>query len=365
MDERGILEAVMRATRELASQRVRIRVEVAARLGLSPSDIETIEVLLEGGAKTAGQLAEASGLSTGAVTRMIDRLEQAGFVRRVADASDRRRVIVELVPERLRAIGPMFDAVARATREELASVSESDLRVVSDVLRRVATAAAQSATDAASAYDAATDGTSGDQQLADLFAPLGGATNGRLLFRAGTPELTLGAGDDDSMLYRAHFAGPPPQVRARDGVVTVHYRRGLFDWRSRRADVRLNRTIPWRVDLQGGVHSLTADFRGVTLRGLDVLGGAGRSEIRLDRPSGLVPVRIIGGASDVAVRRPRGVPVTVRVAGGLSRLDLDGSRHGPMGGSVRLASPNADAAADRFAIEIVGGASRVSVSEAD
>ena len=53
------------------------------------------------GATTAGRLSEITGLTSGAVTRVIDRLEQAGYVRRVPDPADRRRVIVEVVPEKV------------------------------------------------------------------------------------------------------------------------------------------------------------------------------------------------------------------------------------------------------------------------
>ena len=77
---------------------------VAIRFGLSESDVEALEVLIDTGAATAGRLSELMGLTTGAVTRVIDRLEQAGYVRRVPDPADRRRVIVELVPEKLAAV---------------------------------------------------------------------------------------------------------------------------------------------------------------------------------------------------------------------------------------------------------------------
>ena len=71
---------------------------VAIRFGLSESDIQTIEALVEMGASTAGRLSELTGLTSGAVTRVVDRLERAGYVRRVPDPADRRRVFVEVVP---------------------------------------------------------------------------------------------------------------------------------------------------------------------------------------------------------------------------------------------------------------------------
>ena len=81
---------------------------VAGRLGMPSTDVECLEVLITSGPTTAGGLAEVTGLSTGAVTRMIDRLEQAGFVRRVADPADRRRVIVEAVKDRTAVVSSLF-----------------------------------------------------------------------------------------------------------------------------------------------------------------------------------------------------------------------------------------------------------------
>jgi DNA-binding MarR family transcriptional regulator len=71
----------------------------AERLGLSRTDLHCINAIENAGGLTAGQLAVESGLTTGAVTGVIDRLERAGFARRVADPHDRRRVIVEVTPE--------------------------------------------------------------------------------------------------------------------------------------------------------------------------------------------------------------------------------------------------------------------------
>jgi len=72
---------------------------VAERMGLSRTDLRCVDTLERRGTMTAGALAEASGLTTGAVTFLLDRLERAGVIRRVRDTEDRRRVLVELVPD--------------------------------------------------------------------------------------------------------------------------------------------------------------------------------------------------------------------------------------------------------------------------
>lgn len=70
---------------------------VAERLGVSRTDLRCLDLLERRGTMTAGALAEACGLSTGAITFLLDRLERAGMVRRARDPGDRRRVLVELV----------------------------------------------------------------------------------------------------------------------------------------------------------------------------------------------------------------------------------------------------------------------------
>src|SRR6476661_1776117 len=101
---RNNIDDVLRSLRRVNLQGSFFGQTVAIRFGLSESDIETLEALIDMGATTAGRLAELTGLTSGAVTRVIDRLEQAGFVRRVPDPADRRRVIVELIPEKMAAV---------------------------------------------------------------------------------------------------------------------------------------------------------------------------------------------------------------------------------------------------------------------
>jgi DNA-binding MarR family transcriptional regulator len=95
-------------------------------LGINRTDGRCIDVVDREGPVSAGRLAQASGLTTAAVTAVIDRLERAGYARRLADPKDRRRVLGELTPllrERVRVIwGPFSvfdDVLARYTVEEL------------------------------------------------------------------------------------------------------------------------------------------------------------------------------------------------------------------------------------------------------
>jgi DNA-binding MarR family transcriptional regulator len=81
-------------------------------------------------------MAERSGLTTGAVTAVIDRLEAAGYVRREPDPADRRRVIVRPVPHRARQIGRLFEPLAAAMAELCDRYTDGELATILDFMTR-------------------------------------------------------------------------------------------------------------------------------------------------------------------------------------------------------------------------------------
>ncbi|MEU8424319.1 MarR family transcriptional regulator [Micromonospora sp. NPDC048835] len=91
---------LMHAGREMSRLSMVFRNAIAERLGLTVSDLECLDHLADVGSATAGQIAERTNLTTGAVTSMLRRLQQAGYVTAERDPGDRRRVIVTLRPER-------------------------------------------------------------------------------------------------------------------------------------------------------------------------------------------------------------------------------------------------------------------------
>ncbi|WP_433794777.1 MarR family transcriptional regulator [Actinoplanes sp. CA-252034] len=91
---------LMRAGRETTRLSTVFRYAIADRLGLAVSDLECLDFLADVGSATAGQIAERANVTTGAVTSMLRRLQQAGWVTAERDPADRRRVIVTLRPER-------------------------------------------------------------------------------------------------------------------------------------------------------------------------------------------------------------------------------------------------------------------------
>ncbi|MGA4727330.1 MarR family winged helix-turn-helix transcriptional regulator [Micromonospora taraxaci] len=108
---------LMRAGRETSRLSMVFRYAIAERLGLTVSDLECLDYLADAGSATAGQVAERTNLTTGAVTSMLRRLQQAGYVTAERDPADRRRVIVTLRPERIAEVKRPYESFAeRAER---------------------------------------------------------------------------------------------------------------------------------------------------------------------------------------------------------------------------------------------------------
>ena len=94
--KRELFERLVTELRGAVGASARFDQAVADALGLNRTDTRCIDLLDREGRLTAGELADRTGLTTGAMTTVIDRLERAGYARRAADADDRRRVYVEL-----------------------------------------------------------------------------------------------------------------------------------------------------------------------------------------------------------------------------------------------------------------------------
>jgi DNA-binding MarR family transcriptional regulator len=126
----------MRETRLSSSLTVLFSQAVADRLGVHSTDIETMDLLHIYGPITAGQLGEHAGLTSGATTRLIDRLERAGFVKRRHDENDRRRVIIEPSWDHAGAVMALFEPIARRMGQLWASYSPEELETIIDFIHR-------------------------------------------------------------------------------------------------------------------------------------------------------------------------------------------------------------------------------------
>jgi DNA-binding MarR family transcriptional regulator len=103
--------------------------------GVNRTAMRCMDVLDRTGRLTAGEIARQTGLTSGAVTALLDRLERAGYVRRLRDATDRRRILVEMTEKArqgaVEVYGPFAEALA-----EYESYSDADLRLITRYLER-------------------------------------------------------------------------------------------------------------------------------------------------------------------------------------------------------------------------------------
>ncbi|MFC7267200.1 MULTISPECIES: MarR family winged helix-turn-helix transcriptional regulator [Streptomyces] len=110
---------------------------VADHLGLHPTDLQCLNLLsLEDGAVTTGRIAELTGLTTGSATRLVDRLEKAGYVVRERDVVDRRRVLVATVPEKIVEFGRMWDRLGGGWYALFDGLEDDELALIIGHMRR-------------------------------------------------------------------------------------------------------------------------------------------------------------------------------------------------------------------------------------
>jgi DNA-binding MarR family transcriptional regulator len=102
---------------------------------MNRTDWRCLDILGTRGPMTAGQLADAVRLTTGAVTGVLDRLEASGMIRRVRDANDRRRVIVEVTDEVSRAGAPVYGPLMADAAEAHAAFDEKELETIIRFIR--------------------------------------------------------------------------------------------------------------------------------------------------------------------------------------------------------------------------------------
>lgn len=109
---------------------------IAAKLGLGAADLDYLEIIGFRGKMTAGELATATGLTTGAVTGIIDRLEKAGVVRRERDPTDRRRVFVIVEAAAHEAAGGHYRDLSEAVDRLTGEYSEAEVALFLDYFTR-------------------------------------------------------------------------------------------------------------------------------------------------------------------------------------------------------------------------------------
>ncbi len=136
MGKKSDLEAdVLSAARDSGVATILFRNALAKRFGLSLTESLCLTLLGTAGFSAPTSLARAIGISTGATTTMLDRLEQRRFIRRTVNPDDRRGVIIEFDEAYLAAARETVAGIQQAHRDLIARYSEDELRIIADFLR--------------------------------------------------------------------------------------------------------------------------------------------------------------------------------------------------------------------------------------
>lgn len=125
-----LMQELEEAMRRSSAQGVMYGQVVANMAGISNSDMECMDILNLEGRVTAGRLAEVTGLTTGAITGVVDRLEKAGYVRRERDESDRRKVFISVVEETAAEIGTFYVPMQEAMLKLWSGYTDDELRLL-------------------------------------------------------------------------------------------------------------------------------------------------------------------------------------------------------------------------------------------
>lgn len=345
---------------EQANRMVLFQQAVAERLGLASTDLIGLAAMSSADALSAGQLAEATGLTTGSVTVMIDRLEQAGYVQREKDPADRRRVIVRPVTARIdQDVAPLYAALAEGWIRALEGYGTEELSTLLDAQTRSAMLLHEQT--AALRLAGAQEGAPADRSRTPGTASATRFQHARLLFANGAYKVTL-HGAPLAELYQARFEAPEPQLQLQGSTVQLRYPRFALWPRGRGAGTLSLSSAPgWQIELRGGAYECSFDLRELSLTALSLFNGAFRLELRLPPPRGIVPIRITGGAADLVIRRPADAATQLLVSGGGTRLRLDEQYVQLASPELHWQTPGFDAATDAYRITVEGGASNLSV----
>ena len=136
LDRQELRAAVIKASAANSTLAVFFHAAIAEQVGLGPTDEKTLFLLRGLGSLTAGEIAQHTGLTTASVTNLIDRLERKGFVQRVRDTSDRRRVIVQPNDVRLAELDQIFNRAVGSFDSVLDTYDDTQLATIADFLDR-------------------------------------------------------------------------------------------------------------------------------------------------------------------------------------------------------------------------------------
>lgn len=260
-----------------------------------------------------------------------------------------------------RDIGPLYESLADASAVMNVNYSDQELALLVNHLARVNALTLDEAIKLRRTAAQANDVNTGYEMTGDdVVVPLGSVKAGHLIFTTGATRLNINGDLAQADLFRAHFGKLAPSVVVDEGLVKVFYRRALLNWSAGTADVTLNGSIPWRLDVMSSGAACIADLRAVLLSALDVNGKASTIDITLPRPTANVPFRIAGNASNVVVRCAAGTAMQVRLGRGASSLMIDG-QDVSAAGSKPYHTPDYATTTHRYTIDVTARLATVTI----
>jgi DNA-binding MarR family transcriptional regulator len=134
--KKDLLWEVIRLAREQQAANDAFDEVAYEKLGINRTDGRCLDIIENQGPLTAGRLAELSGLTTAAVTAVLDRLERAGYASRVRSETDRRQVMVELTPLMAERGGKVWGPLGKEAEEEFSDLTVEELKQLMEFFRR-------------------------------------------------------------------------------------------------------------------------------------------------------------------------------------------------------------------------------------
>ncbi|MEW2252400.1 MULTISPECIES: MarR family transcriptional regulator [unclassified Streptomyces] len=132
-----LIAAIEDAVRDNGARGQLLHQAIAERFGLNPTDMKCVDLARSEPRLTAGRLAEITGMSTSATTAVLDRMEKAGFIERVRDPADRRRVIVVSTGRREQELAAAFAPLKDVMTAVLESYDDDQLALIAQFTQRV------------------------------------------------------------------------------------------------------------------------------------------------------------------------------------------------------------------------------------
>ncbi len=195
--------------------------------------------------------------------------------------------------------------------------------------------------------------------------PLNGRATATLDVVSGTPALTIRMADLGSPAKLVQVSMTSSNAAARLRLTGGTGSSGVVSLSATDADgltVTLSSAVRWTLSLAGGSTHTVADLSGGQVESIAITKGIDTMQLTLAKPTGSVPIRLAGGAAQVQLSVPDGVPVRVTVAAGVGQLSLEGQTRKSVKQGTVLTTPGWTTAAPGFDFDAVAGAAKLTVT---